>query len=558
MATGFLTAALCLLVAQGPGDVQHFNFRNFAFPVDVPPALQPEIKELLLYGSDNQGRTWGHVAGPITPDKKQFAYYAPGDGEFWLRVVQVKRNGTQDPDDLGIKQGRPDMKVVVDTLKPIIKSLQVQRSDDDVFVNWDVQEDHLDPTAMRLEYQIKDASIGGWKAVPVQGGLKGTARFTPGHRQALTVRLTVRDQAKNESFAEKEVAGAVTAAGFSAAGQSPLDVPIVPKDVIVPKGPTETVKPLIVPPPMGIDIPADKNLFTKPNPGPVAPLVSKDPIEKVVADSSMPPPQPPKVAVPPALGGIAPPPKDFDVKPIANPVATKKSLPAPQQVNQHQVMLEYQLKRVGPSGIGGIEVWLTKDDGDTWEPFAADEDVQSNNVNLPQKRKFDLRDASDRPFADGIYGLALVVKNRAGLGKKPRPGDAPEIRIEIDTQLPEAQLYMPVPDPQNPDQILLKWSARDKNLADRPIHLEYAARPDGEWLPIRLDLENNGRFTNERVTGDYSWKVPPNTPLQVYLRLRVRDKAGNERVLVTPQPQFVDLTEPEGALIGVQPSAKAP
>jgi hypothetical protein len=211
------------------------------------------------------------------------------------------------------------------------------------------------------------------------------------------------------------------------------------------------------------------------------------------------------------------------------------------------------LKRVGPSGIGGIEVWLTKDDGQTWEPFAADEDVQSGTISRRQQRKFDLRDAQDRPFADGIYGLTLVVKNRAGLGKKPRPGDVPEVRVEIDTQLPEAQLFMPVPDPQNPDQVLLKWRASDKNLAERPIHLEYAATPDGEWLPIQLNLENTGRFTSERVTGDFSWKVPPNTPLQVYLRLRVRDKAGNERILVTPQPQFVDLTEPEGVLIGVQP-----
>jgi hypothetical protein len=184
--------------------------------------------------------------------------------------------------------------------------------------------------------------------------------------------------------------------------------------------------------------------------------------------------------------------------------------------------------------------------------------VQSGAVNRRQQRKFDLRDAGDRPFADGIYGLSLVVKNRAGMGKKPRPGDAPEIRIEVDTQLPEAQLFMPVADPQNQDRVLIKWSAKDKNLIDHPISLEYAVRPDGDWQPIKLDLENSGKFTNERVTGDFSWKVPDNTPVQVYLRMRVRDKAGNERVLVTPQPQFVDLTEPEGALIGVQPNTKKP
>ena len=273
------------------------------------------------------------------------------------------------------------------------------------------------------------------------------------------------------------------------------------------------------------------------------------PNEKVIADSSLPPPViAPKVGPKEIAPGVQPS-KDgqFDGKPIANSVPAKKPLAPLQYVNQHQVMLEYELKRVGPSGIGGIEVWLTKDDGETWEPFAADEDVQSGAVNRRQQRKFDLRDAGDRPFADGIYGLSLVVKNRAGMGKKPRPGDAPELRIEIDTQLPDAQLFMPIADPQNPDHVMIKWSAKDKNLIDRPICLEYAVRPDGDWQPIKLDLENTGRFTNDRVTGDFSWKVPANTPVQVYLRMRVRDKAGNERVLVTPQPQFVDLTEPEGA-----------
>src|SRR5439155_1242790 len=51
--------------------------------------------------------------------------------------------------------------------------------------------------------------------------------------------------------------------------------------------------------------------------------------------------------------------------------------------------------------------------------------------------------------ADGkIYGFHLVVKSRAGLGKSPpRPGDAPQVRIEVDTLQPEAELYAPQPEP---------------------------------------------------------------------------------------------------------------
>jgi hypothetical protein len=220
-----------------------------------------------------------------------------------------------------------------------------------------------------------------------------------------------------------------------------------------------------------------------------------------------------------------------------------------QFVNNHQVVLEYELKRVGPSGVGGIELWLTKDDGETWELFANDEELPTQPIQMRQKRKFDFRDEQNKPVPDGVYGMILVVKNRAGLGKKPRPGDVPEMRLEIDTKHPDAQLYQPIPDPQHPDQVLLKWAADDKNLAPQPITLEYAEKRDGPWLPIQSDIGNTGQF---------SWKVPPSTPVQVYLRLRVRDKAGNEGVAVTGQPQYVDLTEPEGALIGVQSQSKRP
>ena len=61
------------------------------------------------------------------------------------------------------------------------------------------------------------------------------------------------------------------------------------------------------------------------------------------------------------------------------------------------------------------------------------------------------------------------------------------------------------------------------------------------------NLKNTGRFVGPLVTGDYSWKVPSGTPVQVYLRVRVlrpsrqRRNRGDDDML-----QFVDLVEPEG------------
>jgi hypothetical protein len=429
-----------------------------------------------------------------------------------------------------------------------------------------VQEKHPDlgRDGIRIEYQVKDAPAANWTPIPITPVLQGKATFRPTGSPPLIVRLAVRDLAGNQSQGMAEVAGTVTAAGFNAPHE-PNRTPVLPRDVIIPKQTQDIPKPPLFPidespkapilPPPVVDV--------KPQPlltPPPAILPSKDKVvEKAISDPRLPPAPEPLKALP-REQPIMPPPAvkpqpghDLDLKAIANAAPPKKPLPPLQYVKMHQIMLQYKLNRVGPSGIGGVELWLTKDDGANWERYAADEDTSPAAIQGIQERNFALRDKdTDAPFADGIYGMALVVKNRAGMGKKPRPGDAPEMRIELDTQAPVIGLFQPVPDPQRPDQLLLRWSARDKNLSENPIHLEYSDKRDGPWLPIKLDLENSGRFVNQHVTGDYSWKVPANIPVQVYLRMRVTDKAGNESVFVTAEAQYVDLIEPEGALIGVQ------
>src|SRR5262249_231133 len=137
-----------------------------------------------------------------------------------------------------------------------------------------------------------------------------------------------------------------------------------------------------------------------------------------------------------------------------------------------------------------------------------------------------------------IYGFYLVVKNRAGLGKQPpRPGDPPHARIELDTVQPEAELYAPQPDPVRRDCLALTWKASDRNLAPNPISTEWSARPDGPWTFI-----GDAQLAN---TGRYLWQVPENAPAKVYLKLSVRDTAGNTAVAQTPQPVIIDVTPPD-------------
>jgi hypothetical protein len=137
-----------------------------------------------------------------------------------------------------------------------------------------------------------------------------------------------------------------------------------------------------------------------------------------------------------------------------------------------------------------------------------------------------------------VHGYYVVVKSRAGLGKKPpEPGTPPQIRIEMDITPPVVGLYEPVADPNHKDTLLLTWKATDKNLANNPVTIEWAEQKDGQWYPIGpAEMANSGQ---------YSWPVPANVPPSVYLRLAVRDAAGNVAVAQTDKPVLVDLSVPE-------------
>ncbi len=566
-------AFLCVALGQAPAaDIVHSNQKALRIPVNFEQARRAEIRELLLFVSRDQGRTWGQFA-TITPEKEAFTFFAPSDGMYWLRVALVNKAGRQEPMDLSV--GAPDQKIQIDTLKPVVRFLNAQRQGDEVVVNWEVQEEHPDLDSLRIEYQTKENSSPLWTAIKATGGLTGQARFRPGSGAALTVRLSVVDAATNQSYAVAEVAGApINTVAFN--NQPGANPPVQPKDQ-QPFAPPAGESPLLgsaiqVPGPMAPP-PIVQPPVPKPNEGLVAPINSQS--QKMTDIGIVPPPLEPITTMKPPVQEVKTPepvkqqvvassswaaknevpvqpnlnkgtgePKPGMVETNPQPLATgqpaRKPLPPLQYVNRNEVTMEYSLARVGPSGIGSVELWWTQDDGRNWELYAKEPDVQG--ISGKQTSSVPL------PNSDGVYGFFLVVKSRAGLGRNPpRVGDAPEIRVELDTTPPVAELFKPVRDPHKRDQLLIPWHASDKNLAKTPVNLEWAEKLDGPWTPIALNLENTGR---------YSWKLPERLPVQIFMRLRVRDEAGNESVAATPEPQTVDLQEPEVESIILVPSKK--
>ena len=115
--------------------------------------------------------------------------------------------------------------------------------------------------------------------------------------------------------------------------------------------------------------------------------------------------------------------------------------------------------------------------------------------------------------------------------------------MELDTTAPKGQLFRPQPDPSQPNTLLLAWEAKDRNLADKPITLEWAEQKEGPWNPI-----GDGPLPN---SGQYRLASARTAPPRVYLRLTMRDLAGNESRAQTDKPELIDLSVPQTKIIGV-------
>ncbi len=206
-------------------------------------------------------------------------------------------------------------------------------------------------------------------------------------------------------------------------------------------------------------------------------------------------------------------------------------------VNSLTFDIDYDLQTVGPWGVAKVELWATRDGGQTWTSLGVDPDNRSP-----------VRATAPGP---GVYGFRILVDGaNSAPAPPPKPGDNVELTLGIDLSPPRAELQTAQLGSGNlSDRVVIRWTAADERLDARPVSLFYSDRPDGPWSTIATNLEN---------TGEYSWRLVRQMPARIFLRLEARDVAGNVATSVSRSPTELNLPQPTGRLRSVRPVTAIP
>src|SRR5260370_6664404 len=97
------------------------------------------------------------------------------------------------------------------------------------------------------------------------------------------------------------------------------------------------------------------------------------------------------------------------------PLPGHGALPRLQLINKSQVRLDYEVAKLGPSGVGSVDVYVTADEGQTWDPCPV-EAAPEVPVSEPRGTVVKGGVLVQLPKDEVVYRFYMVVKSRAGLG----------------------------------------------------------------------------------------------------------------------------------------------
>ena len=484
------------------------TYFSIPFQVDQPSLPADRAVAVQLHVSTDRGMTWSQYAS-VPQSQAHFLFRALHDGEYWFGVRTLDRSNQLRP----AKIDRPELIVMVDTSPPKL-TLQAEHGESGlVTARWQVAEQRLDPKSLNILYRSgpslpwltvatereeADSNKSAWSGdvswMPVSG---------PG---PLEVRAEIADAAGNRDISYTQVIFNrnlnTLATSASASGQLPASTLVDDAKhedqyngwrVAAKKPPPDTYGGTPASPGEGNS--SNSSISDRVEHGASSP-------QRSIAAKSNPP--------------------------IRNEFTTSLKNKSPldshddslrqlrsRMVNSTLFELGYDVGEGGQASPARVELWGTRDEGRTWRSYGVDKDGQSPILATVE--------------AEGTYGFRITVSSgRDSIGQPPQPGDLPDMLITVDLTDPVARILSAEQATHNPDgQITVRWHAADVSLAQHPISLYYAAERGGPWNPVAQNLENDGQF---------EWLAHRNLPEGIYLRIEVRDEAGNVAISETTEP----------------------
>jgi hypothetical protein len=543
------------------------NKHTVQLPIHLEDRFRPLVKEIQLYYKEQPSAPWT-LRDKAPPTQASFTFKASHDGEYFFMMATVDREGHSVPAD--VSKEEPAMVIILDTQPPVAEVVFVGTGPEGQLIQCDVRDAHPDLTRTRVQYQTADRMYRDMEALPDRPNVYC---IPPQANITGQIRASVADLAGNVTTRACALGQLPTPAQVAKA--SPRPTPVQSVTTPLPTSPAPAVaEQKMKGPQLSLPDKAIVQVEAQTGPGkssaprtmpsenpsnpprPLAPnLGSSAPIEgSVVQGAPLAPVVTVKSASAAPSAADAPIPNDATTVPHTDPghasnanlLPTGPTLPAVAHkhetgsahhvlVNNTHVFLDYRIEQAGPSGIGCVEIWCTHDRGQSWRRIGEDMDRKSPaEAQLP---------------GDGVYGLTLVVSNGLGFGgQPPAPGDAPDWWIEVDTTQPSAQITMARMSHEDGPVVEIGWTSHDRNLGSTPAELSYAVNRQGPWVPIAKGLKGDGQF---------HWVPPADVGQQAFLRLTVRDLAGNCTITEATEPITLDdLSRPRAFIAGISTDAR--
>jgi hypothetical protein len=162
--------------------------------------------------------------------------------------------------------------------------------------------------------------------------------------------------------------------------------------------------------------------------------------------------------------------------------------------------------------------------------------------------------------APGKYGF--IVRPVSGVHRampEPRPLDKPQIWVLFDETKPDVRITGVTPGEGDKDgTITVRWVARDKWMAEKPITILCAASKDAkdeEWKVLGSDLPDTGSYEAPKET--VAALLKDGMPYQFYVRVEAVDRAGNVGRDTTADTVKVDTKVPKATEITTETKGTA-